>query len=189
MDFSTITALLMGLGLAATAGFRVFVPLLIGALAVRSGMVVPVESFLWIGSTPALILFSAATLLEVAAYYVPWMDNLLDTVATPSAVVAGILLTASFIGESNEMFRWVVGIIGGGGVAGAVQGATVILRGGSTATTGGLANPLVSTFELFASAVGAVLALFAPVIVIFIILILVFLIIKRSYHLKKVQRA
>ncbi len=172
MTFEAIIATLIGIGLSATAGFRVFVPLLIGSLAIKAGMVEPAESFLWLGSTPALILFSVATILEITAYYVPWLDNLLDTVATPAAIVAGTLLTATFIGESSEIFRWSVAIIAGGGIAGIVQGATVALRGGSTATTGGLANPIISTGELGASVIGGTVALFAPIVVLVVILLI-----------------
>lgn len=187
MTFEAITAFLMGLGLAATAGFRVFVPLLIGALAIRGEMVVPAEGFLWLGSDAALILFSVATVLEVLAFYVPWVDNLLDTVATPAAIVAGTLLTASFIGESSEIFRWSVAIIAGGGAAGIVQGITVLVRGGSTTTTGGVANPLVATGELGASVAGGVFTIFFPVIAVIImgvVLLIIFSKIRKKRRLK-----
>lgn len=177
--YYTITALLIGLGLAATAGFRVFVPLLIGSLAVRAGMVQPSEEFLWIASDMALILFSVATIIEIAAYYVPWIDNLLDTIATPAAVVAGVLLSGTFIGESTGLFRWTVAIIAGGGIAALVQGITVVLRGGSSATTGGLGNPILSTFELIASLVMGVLSLFAPILVIVAVVFLAIFFIKK----------
>lgn len=177
--YYTITALLIGLGLAATAGFRVFVPLLIGSLAVRGGMVQPSEEFLWIASDMALILFSVATVLEIAAYYIPWLDNLLDTIATPAAIIAGILLSGTFIGESTGLFRWTVAIIAGGGFAALVQGITVVLRGGSSATTGGLGNPILATFELIGSLVMGVLSLFAPILVIVVIVLLSIFVIKR----------
>lgn len=177
--YYTITALLIGLGLAATAGFRVFVPLLIASLAVRGGMVQPSEEFLWIASDMALILFTVATIIEIAAYYVPWIDNLLDTIATPAAVVAGILLSGTFIGESTGLFRWTVAIIAGGGIAALVQGITVVLRGGSSATTGGLGNPILSTFELIASLVMGVLSLFAPILVIVAVTLLAIFFIKK----------
>ncbi len=189
MTFEAITAFLMGLGLAATAGFRIFVPLLIGSLAIHAEMVVPAEGFLWLGSDVALILFSVATILEVLAYYVPWVDNLLDTVATPAAIVAGTLLTASFIGESSEIFRWAVAIIAGGGAAGIVQGITVLVRGGSTTTTGGVANPLVATGELGASVAGGVLAVFFPILAIILMVIFLFLIFSKIRKRRKLKAA
>lgn len=177
----------MGLGLAATAGFRVFVPLLIGSLAIRGGMITAAEGFSWIGSDAAVILFSAATILEVLAYYVPWVDNLLDTVATPAAVVAGTLLTASFIGESSEIFRWAVALIAGGGAAGVVQGITVLVRGGSTTTTGGIANPLVATGELGASLAGGILTIFFPIAAV-VLMALFFIIIFRKVRRKRLAK-
>lgn len=169
----------MGIALAATAGFRVFVPLLVGAIAVRAGMIEPTESFMWLGSTTAIIIFATATIFEIIAYYIPFIDNLLDTLATPASIVAGILLTATFIGKSSELFRWTVAIIAGGGIAAIVQGATTFIRGGSTMATGGLANPIISTGELGASLVGSFLALFAPIIIIVSVIFLLIWVIKK----------
>src|SRR4029079_6096529 len=99
----TVLSVLIGLGLAAACGFRVFVPLLVMSLASRAevGHLVLADHFAWIGSTPALISFSVASVLEIAGYYIPWVDNLLDTVATPTAIVAGILVTASAMGDTS----------------------------------------------------------------------------------------
>jgi hypothetical protein len=168
----------VGLGLAAAAGFRVFVPLLVLSLAARAGYVPLSSGFEWIGTTPALIAFATATVLEVVGYYVPWFDNLLDTIAAPSAVVAGVIASASVMTDLPPLIRWSVALIGGGGAAGLVAGSTSLLRLKSTATTAGLANPLVATVELAGSVFTAVFAVLVPLLVL-LVLALVFLVVWR----------
>src|SRR5438445_8556680 len=162
----TLLSICLGIGLSAACGFRIFVSLLVMSIAALSGHLTLAKGFEWIGSYPALIAFSVATLLEIAAYYIPWVDNLLDTIATPAAIIAGTLVTASLVTGTSPFLKWALAIIAGGGVAGIVQGTTVVARGASTAGTGGLANPLLATAELGGSVITAVLALLAPVAVI-----------------------
>jgi Domain of unknown function (DUF4126) len=161
----TLLSALVGLGLAAACGFRVFVPLLILSLAVRAEQLTLGGSFAWIGSTPALIAFAIATLLEIGGYYIPWVDHLLDTIAAPTAIIAGIVVTASALGgEVSPFLRWSLAVLAGGGTAAVFQGLTTAARHVSTFTTGGLANPLVSTAEAGGSALLAVLAVTLPVV-------------------------
>lgn len=162
----------VGLGLAAAAGFRVFVPLLVLSLAARAGYLPLSSGFEWVGSTPALIAFATATLLEVLGYYVPWFDNLLDTIAAPAAVVAGVVASASVMTDVPPLLKWSVALIGGGGAAGLVAGSTSLLRLKSTATTAGLANPLVATIELAGSVFTAVFAILMPVLVLIALAVL-----------------
>lgn len=161
----TLLSLMVGLGLSAACGFRVFVPLLVLSIAGYSGHVQLAKGFEWLASEPALIAFSLATILEIAAYYIPVVDNFLDTVATPAAVVAGTIVTASMVTDVSPFLQWSLAAVAGGGIAGVVQGATVMARGASTALTGGLANPVVATVELGTSAASAVMAFFTPVLV------------------------
>ena len=161
----TLLSLMVGLGLSAACGFRVFVPLLVLSIAGYSGHVQLAKGFEWLASEPALIAFSLATILEIAAYYIPVVDNFLDTVATPAAVVAGTIVTASMVTDVSPFLQWSLAAVAGGGIAGVVQGATVMARGASTALTGGLANPVVATVELGTSAASAVMSFFTPVLV------------------------
>lgn len=154
----------IGLGLSAACGFRVFVPLLVTSIAAHAGHLSLAPSFAWIGSAPAMTAFGIATALEIGGYYIPWVDNLLDTVATPAAIVAGSIVTASMVTDVSPFMQWSVGIIAGGGIAGVVQGMTVLVRGASTATTGGLANPLFATAELGGAVGTALLAVIAPIV-------------------------
>lgn len=160
----TLLAIALGLALSAACGFRIFVPLLAVGAAEATGHLALAPKFAWIGSTPALIVLGVATAIEIAAYYIPWLDHLLDTIATPAAVIAGIVVTASVVTDIDPLWRWTLAVIAGGGLAGAVQGSTVILRAASTATTGGLANPVVATGELGGAVAITILALLVPLL-------------------------
>ena len=170
MDMETLLALCAGLGLAAACGFRVFVPLLVMSIAVHGGHLEVSQVMSWIGSTPALVAFSLATALEIGAYYVPWLDNFLDTVATPAAVVAGTIVTASMVTDVSPFLRWTLAVVAGGGIAGAVQGTTVVARGVSLATPGGLGNPIIATAELGGSLFGAIGVVLLPPLIALIII-------------------
>lgn len=169
MDF--LLSICLGIGLSAACGFRVFVPLLVMSIAALSGQLHLAHGFEWLGSYPALAAFAVATALEIAGYYIPWLDHLLDTIATPAAIVAGTIITASMVGDMSPFMRWTLGVIAGGGAAGLVQGSTVTTRGASLMTTGGLANPIVATLELAGSVVTSVLTLFVPVLVVVLLLV------------------
>src|SRR6266404_3447521 len=165
----TVLSLLVGIGLSAACGFRVFVPLLIVSISAMSGHLVLAPGFEWLGSLPALIAFSVATCLEIAGYYVPWVDHLLDTIATPAAIVAGTLITASMVTDMSPFLRWTLAAIAGGGAAGVVQGTTVLTRGASFITTGGLGNPIFATIELGGAVFTSVLAIVAPLFAIVLV--------------------
>lgn len=166
----TLLSISVGISLSAAAGFRVFVPLLVMSIAAQTGHVTLGSGFEWIGTTPALIAFSVATVVEVMAYYIPWLDNLLDTMAAPAAIIAGVVLSASSITGLSPFLSWSLAIIVGGGVAAAVQTVTGIARLTSVTTTGGLGNPLLSTGELGGAVFFSVIAILIPILGVFIIL-------------------
>jgi hypothetical protein len=174
-----LLGLFIGLGLSATCGFRVFVPLLGMSIAFRAGALTFAPGFEWLASWPALLSFSIAVLIEVAGYYIPWVDNLLDGIATPAAVIAGTIATASVITEMDPYLKWTLAVIAGGGIAGLVQGSSVLIRGASTASTGGFTNPLLSTGELTASITGTIISIFLPIVAFVLVLFLLFFILRR----------
>jgi hypothetical protein len=133
-------------------------------LAAMAGHVQIVDELAWIGTWPALACFLTATIFEIGAYYVPWIDNLLDSVATPAAIVAGTIVMGSIITDMSPLMRWTLALIAGGGTAAMIQTATVALRGSSTAITGGTANWLVATFEFLASTGGTLISFFLPIV-------------------------
>ena len=174
MDLPTVAASLsLGLGLAAACGFRVFIPPLMMGVASRAGYYGLEGSYTWVSEDWAIAVFALATLLELWAYYVPWIDNLLDVVATPSAILAGIFVTSASLEGMDSSLQWFLAIIAGGGVAGTIQLGTVATRVISTTTTGGLANPIVSTLEAIACVVCVILSLFLAVIIPIVIIFLV----------------
>lgn len=173
----------VGLGLAAAAGFRIFIPLLALGIGAASGKLPLAAGFEWVGSTPALIAFGTAAVLEVLGYFIPYVDHLLDVVATPAAVGAGMLATAALATELPPLLKWSAVIIGGGGLAGLVQGATALLRLKSTALTGGAGNPAVATFELFGSVTMLVLALVLPLLAVGLALFLVVAVFRKTGRL------
>ena len=174
-----LLSICLGVGLSAACGFRVFVPLLVMNIASLSGHLHLVHGFEWLGSYPALITFSVATCLEIAGYYIPWVDHLLDTMATPAAVIAGTLASASVIGDMSPLLKWTLAAIAGGGAAGLVQGTTVLLRGVSTATTAGFGNPLLATAELAGAVTVSLVALAAPILAAFVVVGLIFLLVRK----------
>ncbi|MBW4657064.1 MAG: DUF4126 domain-containing protein [Drouetiella hepatica Uher 2000/2452] len=162
INLDTLIAIMLAVSLSAAAGFRVFVPLLVLSGAAVIGHVDLPADFDWIETQPALILFAAACLLEIGGYYIPWVDHLLDLVSTPAAIIAGTVMTASLAPEMNPLVQWTLALAAGGGTAGVTKGLMNIFRATSTATSGGIANPIFSTFELIAAAGLSVLALTVP---------------------------
>lgn len=159
-----VLALLMGLGLAAACGLRVFVPVLVLGVAARLGWVSLLPSFDWLSSDDALLMLAVATLLELTGYLMPGLDHALDVIASPAALVAGTVVTASMLTETDPWVRWCLAAIAGGGIAGLVQASTVTTRAGSTLLTGGVANPMLGLLESITAAVVAVVAMALPVL-------------------------
>jgi hypothetical protein len=187
-----VLSVALGLGLAAAAGFRVFVPLLALGLASRQGLVPLAPGFEWLATPPALIAFGTATVIEVLAYHVPFLDHLLDVLATPSAVVAGTLASAAVLTDLPPIVKWSVAVLAGGGAAGLVQTATVLARAGSTAFTGGLGNVLFASFELFGAVGTVVLAIALPLVafgLLMMLLVAAAVIVTRVARSKDAERA
>ena len=177
-----IAAAAVGWGLAAAVGFRVFLPLLLAGLATRFGHLPLADGFVWLASTPALVMFGLAAVLEIVAYFVPVFDHLLDLVAHPAAVIAGTLLMASTLVDLAPWLRWAVALIAGGGTASLLHHTTAGLRLGSTATTAGLANPLLAGVETGLATVLVVLAIAVPLAAVAAVL---FLLIKGSQLIRR----
>ena len=155
---------MVGVGLSAACGFRVFVPLLTMNVAALTGYLQLAPGFEWIGSYHATMAFGTATIVEVLAYYIPWLDHFLDLIASPTAIIAGTISTASMVMELSPFLKWTLAIIAGGGAAALIQGATVALRTKSSVLTGGLGNPLVSTVEAMGAIITSLLAILVPIL-------------------------
>ena len=174
----TIFSILLGIGLAASVGFRIFVPLFALSIASYYGIVPLNENWQWVGSSAAMIALGIATIVEIGAYLIPWLDNLLDTIAVPLAAIAGTAVMLSTMGDLDPVVTWSLAIIAGGGTATAIKSSTSTARLASTATTGGIANPIVSTVESGTSIALSILAFVAPVIAIIFVIIILWLMFK-----------
>jgi hypothetical protein len=176
MTSETIISIFLGVGLAASVGFRVFLPLFALSLASYCGVWELNESWQWIGSMVALITLGVATLAEIFAYFIPWVDNILDSMAIPLAAIAGTAVMVSTVVDLDPVVTWSLAIIAGGGTATAIKGAGASTRLVSTATTGGIGNPLVSTVETGTALVVSAASIFLPILSAFlVIVILVFI--------------
>ncbi|MGB8327249.1 MAG: DUF4126 domain-containing protein, partial [Steroidobacteraceae bacterium] len=161
----------LGIGLAAATGFRLFVPLLVLALAAWTGHVHLAASFAWLGTPPAIAMLGVAAVAEVSAYYVPGVDHLLDVIAAPAALVAGTVAAAAVITDLPPLVKWTTAVIAGGGAAGLTQGMTTLLRAKSTIATGGLGNPLVASGELGGALGISLLAISMPFVAVALVVL------------------
>lgn len=172
----TFISICLGIGLAASVGFRVFLPLFALSLSSYFNVWELNESWLWLSSLTALITFGVATLVEIAAYYIPFIDNLLDSISIPLAALAGTAVMMSTMVNLSPIIAWSLAIIAGGGTAAAISGSSSVTRLTSTTTTGGLGNPIVSTIETVTAFFMSVISIFLPLLAIAFVIIILFVI-------------
>jgi hypothetical protein len=172
MTTETILSLFLGIGLAASAGFRVFLPLFAMSLASHFNIIPLNESWAWVGGFPAMITLGVAMIGEIFAYYIPFVDNVLDTIATPLAAIAGTAAMASTLIDLDPMLTWGLAIIAGGGTATAMQGMTSVTRLASSVKTAGLGNPVVSTAETGTAITLSSLSIFLPIVALIVVVII-----------------
>lgn len=187
MDFSweMMISIFLGIGLAASTGFRVFVPVFALSCASYFGITPLNDAWAWVGSTPALVILGVASMVESVSYLVPYIDHLLDTIAVPLAGIAGTLVMASTLTDMSPAMTWALAIVAGGGAAATIKGTAATTRVASTATTGGLANPVVSVAET-GTAIGlSALSIFMPILAMVALVLLVVLFIWVAMKVKK----
>ncbi len=175
-----VTAVALGIGLAATAGLRAWLPLLLAGGLARLGVLELGEAFGFVSSTPALVLFGVATIAEIVADKVPAIDHALDVISTVVRPAAGALLAASALYQVKDpLVALVIGLCVGAPVALGPHAAKSALRAASTATTAGIANPLVSFVE-DALAIGLFIAVvILPVISVAVLATVIWLLVRR----------
>jgi hypothetical protein len=176
MNIETILSIFLGIGLASATGFRVFLPLFALSLASYFNVIPLNESWAWIGGLPALLSFGVAMILEIFAYYIPFVDNILDTIAAPLAAIAGFVAMSSTLVDLSPMMTTVLAIIAGTGSAAAMQGLTTTTRLASSVKTAGLGNPAVATAETGTAITLSSLAIFVPIIAIIFVVVIFILI-------------
>ncbi len=164
MTAEMIISICLGIGLAASTGFRVFVPLFGLSLAAYFGIIPLNETWAWVGSLSALIILGVASVVESISYLVPVVDNLLDTIAVPLAGVAGTLVMASTLTDMSPAMTWALAIVAGGGAAATIKTTSAATRAVSTATTAGVVNPVFGVAETGAAIGLSALSIFVPVL-------------------------
>jgi hypothetical protein len=184
-SFDLILSVVLGISLAAATGFRVFLPMLITSGAAYAGYLPLDDNFAWLAAPLALTMLGVAALVEIVAYYVPGVDNLLDTLAAPAALVAGTILSAAVMTDLPPIVKWSAAIVAGGGAAGLTQAITTMLRAKSTIFTGGIGNSTVATAELGGAFVLPLLALAAPLVALGIVLLLLWAAIRLLWRLRQ----
>ena len=172
MNFETVLSICLGIGLASASGFRVFLPVFALSLASYFDVIPINDSWLWLGSLPALLSFGVAMIFEILGYYIPFIDNLLDTIATPLAAIAGFVVMASTLVDVSPTVTTILAIIAGTGSATAMQGLTTTTRLASSVKTAGLGNPIVSTAETGTAITLSSLAIFLPIVAIIVVVII-----------------
>ena len=187
MTIETTLSICLGIGLAASVGFRVFLPLFALSLATYFNVWELNESWSWIGGTTAVITFGIATLVEILAYYIPVVDNVLDTIAIPLATIAGTAVMVSTVADLSPVITWALAIIAGGGTAAAIKSSAGATRLGSTVSTAGIGNPVVSTVETGTSIVMSIISIFLPVLAIILVIFIFYIVFKLYKKLKSKQ--
>lgn len=186
MNIETLLSVFLGIGLASATGFRVFLPMFALSLASYFNIIPLNESWAWIGGLPALVSFGVAMVIEIFAYYIPFVDNLLDAIAAPLAAIAGFVAMSSTLVDLSPMMTTVLAIIAGTGSAAAMQGLTTTTRLASSVKTAGVANPVVATAETGTAVTLSSLAIFLPILGI-IAVVLIFLFVIWAYRKLKIK--
>lgn len=178
MTTETIISIFLGIGLSASVGFRVFLPLFALSLAAYFNVWELNESWMWIGGTTAVFTLGIATVVEIAAYYIPVIDNALDTIAIPLATIAGTAVMVSTVADLSPVVTWALAIIAGGGTAAAVKSTASATRIGSTVSTAGFGNPIVSTIETGTAFIMSIISIFFPLLAIILVSFIFYMVYK-----------
>lgn len=184
----TLESIVIGIALSAACGFRIFVPPLVMSVAAIYGHLPLSSGFEWMGTYPALYAFGIATMIEIAAYYIPWVDNLLDTVATPTAIAFGTWIAAALFPDTDPLLKWTMAILAGGGSAGIIQALTGFTRLSSTALTVGLGNSVITTIESIGAFALSGLAIFVPLLAIGLVVGLLFFSFSKGFQILAIKR-
>ncbi len=181
-------AIAMGVGLAAAVGFRVFLPMPVLSVTAYVGHLPLNTGLAWLGTLPALVMLSVAAMVEILAYYIPGVDNILDVIAAPAALIAGTVVAVAVLTDLPPMIKWTTAVIAGGGAAGLTQGLTSLLRAKSTALTAGVGNHALATGELGGALIVSLLALAAPLAAVTLVVLFCWFAVRLVRRLFRKQR-
>lgn len=157
-----ISSLLLGISLAACAGFRIFLPLSIVSLAIHSQWLTVHPTFQWLASSPVFIFLLFATFAEIAGSKRPRWNDTFAVFAAPLSALAGTILASAVLVGIPMQWRLVAGLVVGGIAACAVYRMTALVRVGSSRFTGGIANQFISKIETTMAIVSTLASIFLP---------------------------
>ncbi|MEL6939587.1 MAG: DUF4126 domain-containing protein [Cyanobacteria bacterium J06598_1] len=176
---NALISVCLGIGLSTSTGFRILVPFAcLSAASLYGNFDLPAE-MAWLNSYPALIGLVIGTLIEVAAYYIPWVNDALDTVELPASVIAGTYLTGAFAADLPSLLQWSLALVAGGGIAGSINGLTGVTRLATNSATGGAATPVTSSLEWMSALVLAILAITLPLLALVISIVVLWVAVKK----------
>ncbi|MEM8640759.1 MAG: DUF4126 domain-containing protein [Cyanobacteria bacterium P01_G01_bin.54] len=191
MNLELILALCLGITLSAACGFRIFIPPLIVSAASLHGSYSPAPEFAWLATYPAFLTLALAATIEMLAYLIPAVDNLLDMVEIPTAIAIGTGIVGMTLTDLDPLLQWTIAVVAGGGTAGAVDSMTAVTRLATTTLTGGIANPVVGVLEALSAAVLSLIALLIPLWGVMLVAVVLFVAYRRltRFWLKRRDRA
>ena len=183
MSPEMFASILAGIALAAASGLRAFLPLLLVNLGARIGWVDLNPEMSFLAGDVALAALLVATILEIGADKIPIVDHLLDVSATVLRPAAGVLAGMSMVSDLPQPVTIALALVLGTISLGTQIGRAKV-RIGSTISTGGAANPVLSTIEDGISAVLSVLAILIPIVAGILVLLFFFLLFRllRRFH-------
>jgi hypothetical protein len=170
---NTISMIGLAIALASVCGIRAFSPILIVSILSKIGFIPLQSDFEWLSSTSALIILSIATLIEIIAYFFPWVDSVLSAISTIVTPVAGIIVSCAVLDGFDPTFRWVFAVVAGGGIS---EGVALIKMGIHFIVdvfTAGIAAPILSFIENIVAICSSILAFLIPILTALFLLILI----------------
>lgn len=164
-----------GISLSAACGFRAFLPLLAVSIAAHFFGFKVNADFAWIGSWASIVSLATATIVEIVAYYLPFVDNLLDLINVPLAFVAGAVVMSGVLPDVHPYLKWSIAGLLGSSAAGLTQLVTMIIRGASTATTAGAGNNVVALLENVCAVIFSIGAILLPLLAIVFVAVVLYI--------------
>lgn len=178
-----VTAVALAIALAGCAGLRALLPIFATGLGVRAGLLDMGKQFAFLASDWALLTFGLASLVEMIGDKIPVVDHALDTVHTLLRPLSGSLLAAAALSSVSEpATAAALGIILGAPTALVPHATRSAVRVTSTATTAGMANPLLSFIEDLLSFGLLALTVLAPLLAAVGMIALAVFVLKRVFR-------
>ncbi|TDX46615.1 DUF4126 domain-containing protein [Orenia marismortui] len=174
-----ILSMLIGVGLSAACGFRVFIPLLVMSISALTGNLELASDFQWIGSDSALYVFTIATILEMIAYYIPQVESFLSSISTTVTAIAGTIVMSSFVVDVSPLLQWSLAIIAGGGTSTVVQASRNKIKNVIGLRDVASNNFSLLSLEILTAVLLSSLLIISPVLTLFLIAIIILILFKK----------